>query len=67
MIRDANAYACTQDDGAIMEDAVSRASVAAVLRFSTDEYAFFFSPISFVCLVLVACFWHVPFPASFTR
>ena len=37
MIRDTNAYTCTQDDGATVGDVVSRASIAAVLRFSTDE------------------------------
>jgi len=34
MIRDTNAYACTQD----VDDVVPRASIAAVLGFSTDEF-----------------------------
>jgi len=37
MIRDTNAYACTQDNRATVDDVMSRASIAAVLRFSTDE------------------------------
>ena len=33
MMRDANAYTCTQDDGATVGNIVSRPSIAAVLRF----------------------------------
>jgi len=38
MMRDTKAHACTQNDRDAVDDFVPRASIAAVLRFLTDEF-----------------------------
>jgi len=46
MMRDTKAHACTQNDRDAVDDFVPRASVAAVLRFSTNIGSLFLGPSS---------------------